>query len=103
MWQSEASVAGQMDATTRTAIWVEPLFGLCLGALGGALEGSLLADSLVQTILCGSLFGLVFGLFFAKRATSAGARSRVRRIRADRGNLPWRRRIKRRMWESREW
>ena len=73
MWQSEASVAGQMDATTRTAIWVEPLFGLCLGALGGALQGSLLANSLVQTVLCGGLFGLVFGLFFAKRATSAGA------------------------------
>src|SRR6266849_4703988 len=73
MSQSHASMALQMDTRTRATFRIEPLLGLCLGALGGALQGSLLASSLVQTILCGGLFGLVFGLFFAKRAISPGA------------------------------
>jgi hypothetical protein len=66
-------MAVQMDARTGAAFRVQPLLGLCIGALGGALQGALLASSLVQTILCGALFGLAFGLFFAKRATSPGA------------------------------
>ena len=70
MSQSRASMALQMDTRTRATFRIEPLLGLCIGALGGALQGSLLSSSLVQTILCGGLFGLAFGLFFAKRATS---------------------------------
>jgi hypothetical protein len=73
MSQSHASMALPMDTRTRAAFGIEPLLGLCIGALGGALQGSLLASSLVQTILCGALFGLAFGFFFAKRATSPGA------------------------------
>jgi hypothetical protein len=73
MSQSHASVALPMDTRTRTTFRIEPLLGLCIGALGGALQGSLLSSSLVQTILCGGLFGLAFGFFFAKRATSPGA------------------------------
>jgi hypothetical protein len=73
MSQAPASTALPMDTRTRTAFVIEPLLGLCIGALGGALQGSLLSTSLVQTVLCGGLFGLAFGLFFAKRATSPGA------------------------------
>jgi hypothetical protein len=73
MLQSQSSMAIPMDTRPGVAIGVEPLLGLCIGALGGALQGSLLASSLLQTILCGSLFGLAFGWFFAKRATSPGA------------------------------
>jgi uncharacterized membrane protein YagU involved in acid resistance len=73
MSQSHASMVLPMDTRTRATFGIEPLLGLCIGALGGALQGSLLSSSLVQTILCGGLFGLAFGLFFAKRATSPGA------------------------------
>jgi hypothetical protein len=52
---------------------IEPVLGLCIGALGGAVQGALLATSVGRSVLWGAVFGLVFGLFFAQRATSPGA------------------------------
>ncbi len=55
------------------SVWIEPLLGLGLGAVGGALRSALLTTSLAHGVLLGSFFGLAFGLFFAQRATSPGA------------------------------
>ena len=60
-------------APARAAAWVDPLLGLCVGALGGVLQGTLLAIPLAQSLSYGCSFGLIFGLSFAKRATSPGA------------------------------
>ena len=58
-------------APARAAVWVDPLLGLCVGALGGALQGVLLAIPLAESLSYGRVFGLIFGLFFAKRATQS--------------------------------
>jgi len=63
--QFEPGVAG--------SVWIEPLLGLGLGAMGGAFRSTLLTTSLAYGILLGGLFGLAFALFFARRATSSGA------------------------------
>jgi uncharacterized membrane protein YagU involved in acid resistance len=60
-------------ASVVDSVWIEPLLGLGLGALGGALRSALLTTSLAHGLLLGSFFGLAFGLFFAQRATSPGA------------------------------
>src|SRR5258708_5635582 len=70
---SESSIAPQPGAGIAASVWIEPLLGLGLGAVGGALQSALLTTSLAQGILLGGLFGLAFGLFFAQRATSPGA------------------------------
>lgn len=72
MSQTEA-VIGQPGKAIGASWWVEPVLGLCIGALGGAVQSALLATSVGLGVLWGVIFGLVFGLFFAQRATSPGA------------------------------
>ena len=73
MAASESSIRGQSVAGLAGWVWIEPLLGLCLGAVGGAARSALLTASLAHGVLLGGLFGLAFGLFFAQRATSLGA------------------------------
>src|ERR1700741_1863892 len=73
MAASESPIRGQSVAGAAGWGWIEPLLGLCLGAVGGAARSALLTASLAHGVLLGGLFGLAFGLFFAQRATSPGA------------------------------
>jgi uncharacterized membrane protein YagU involved in acid resistance len=73
MSASESSIAPQLVAAVADSVWIEPLLGLGLGAVGGALQSALLTTSLALGVLLGGLFGLAFGLFFARRATTPGA------------------------------
>jgi uncharacterized membrane protein YagU involved in acid resistance len=73
MAASGSSIRGQSVAGVAGWVWIEPLLGLCLGAMGGAARSALLTASLAHGVLLGGLFGLAFGLFFAQRATSPGA------------------------------
>ena len=73
MGASESSIRPQGEERVAGSLWIDPLLGLGLGAMGGALQSVLLTTPLTQGVLLGGLFGFVFGLFFAKRATNSGA------------------------------
>ena len=73
MAASESSIRAQAGPRVAGSVWIEPLLGLGLGAMGGALRSALLTTPLAHGVLLGGLFGLAFGLFFAQRATSPGA------------------------------
>src|SRR5258708_13696700 len=73
MAASESSVRAQAGPRVAGFVWIEPLLGLGLGAMGGALRGALLTTPLAHGVLLGGLFGLAFSLFFSHRATSPGA------------------------------
>jgi hypothetical protein len=73
MGVSESSIRVQIGSGLGGRIWIEPLLGLGLGAVGGVQRSAILTTSLAHGVLLGGLFGLVFGMFFAHRATSAGA------------------------------
>ena len=69
----ESSIRVQVEPGVAAWVWIEPLLGLGLGAVGGALRSALLTSSLAHGVLLGGLFGLAFGFFFARRATSPGS------------------------------
>ena len=73
MGASESSIRPQAEERVAGSLWIEPLLGLGLGAMGGALRGALLTTPLAHGVLLGGLFGLAFSLFFSHRATSPGA------------------------------
>src|SRR6266849_4675734 len=73
MAASESSFRAQVGSGVAGSVWIEPLLGLGLGAVGGALQSVLLTTSPTHGVLLGGFFGLAFGLFFAQRATSPGA------------------------------
>src|SRR6266478_9945267 len=67
-----SSIRAAVGPVAAGSVWIEPLLGLGVGAVGGALGSALLTTSLAHGVLLGGLFGLAFGLFFAHRATSPG-------------------------------
>ena len=73
MAASESSIKLQAGPRVAGSVWIEPLLGLGLGAMGGALRSALLTTPLVHGVLLGGLFGLAFALLFAQRATTPGA------------------------------
>src|ERR1700746_960193 len=73
MAASESSVRAQAGPRVDGFVWIGPLLGLGLGAMGGAARSALLTTPLTHGVLLGGLFGLAFALFFAQRATSPGA------------------------------
>src|SRR5271169_6489001 len=73
MPETQSRMDAQVESVLSRSVWMDPLLGLALGALGGLLESAVLSISLLHGGLFGAAFGLAFGLFFARRATSPGA------------------------------
>jgi hypothetical protein len=73
MPEMQSRTDAQVESALSRSLWIEPLLGLAIGALGGLLECAVLSSSLLHGGLVGATFGLAFGSFFARQATSPGA------------------------------
>lgn len=73
MMSSNSRTASQIQMSVGAPIWMNPLLGLIIGALGGLVASAALSSSPAHGMLLGGVFGIVFGQFFAQRAYSAGA------------------------------
>jgi hypothetical protein len=59
MAASESSVRAQAGPRVAGFVWIEPLLGLGLGAMGGALRGALLTTPLAYGVLMVVFSGLL--------------------------------------------
>jgi len=73
MPETQSRMDAQVESVLSRSVWMDPLLGLALGALGGLLESAVLSISLLHGGLFGATFGFAFGSLFARRATSPGA------------------------------